>query len=102
MTRKMNRICCNATSCRGWLRTAFQTDLSVGALNLAMKQVLLRNVLYISRKLKLSLVGSWVASVGHSATNSGECRLGGDLRGMGGRWRVWAERNFRRCLRLYG
>jgi len=62
------------------------------------KQVLLRNVLYISRKLKLSLVGSWVASVGHSATNSGECRLGGDLRGMGGRWRVWAERNFRRCL----
>lgn len=50
MTRKMNRICCNATSCRGWLRTAFQTDLSVGALNLAMKASLVTEyVVYITK-----------------------------------------------------
>lgn len=50
MTRKMNRICCNATSCRGWLRTAFQTDLSVGALNLAMKASLVTEcVVYIPK-----------------------------------------------------
>ena len=85
MTRKMNRICCNATSCRGWLRTAFQTDLSVGALNLAMKASLVTEYVVYITKLGAPPVGSGVASVGHSATNSGECRLGGDLRGMGGR-----------------
>lgn len=50
MAWKMNRICCNATSCRGWLRMAFLTDLSFGALNQAMKASLVTEyVVYITK-----------------------------------------------------